>query len=138
MNLFAYGTLMFPEVWDRVVGKPFKAEPATLAGFAVRRVRGDVYPVLVRAEGRNEIVSGLVYRELDELTMQRLDEYESDIYERVAVEAEFNCNRVTCEAYVLRSPNIARACAELWDPSQFRRTQLAAYLTRLGSFSGGA
>ena len=46
MRLFAYGTLMFPEIWHRVVGRDYPSAPGALRGYAIRRVIDDLYPVV--------------------------------------------------------------------------------------------
>jgi gamma-glutamylcyclotransferase (GGCT)/AIG2-like uncharacterized protein YtfP len=132
MNLFAYGTLMYPEMWRRVVGREFPAEPAELAGYAVYRVADGVYPVLVAAQA-DARVRGLVFRDLDAAAFQRLDEYESDLYDRTAVSAVAADGRlIRCQAYVLPAARRAWASDEPWDAERFRRFELEAYLRRLG------
>ncbi len=131
MHLFAYGTLMFPEVWDRVVGRSSPAEPATAAGFAVFRVRNGVYPVMVRGNAR-EVVRGVVYRDLDQVAFQLLDAYESDLYERIAIDVTLNSGEtLDCQAYVLPESRASHTSAEHWDAEEFGRSDLAAYLNAL-------
>jgi gamma-glutamylcyclotransferase (GGCT)/AIG2-like uncharacterized protein YtfP len=131
MNLFAYGTLMFPEVWERVVGRPFVAERATISGFAVRRVVDDVYPVLVHADKCSGVV-GLVFRNIDHDTLARLDAYESDFYQRLEVIATLsNSESLACQAYVLPEHNRDAASAEAWNADEFAVHSLARYLQRL-------
>jgi gamma-glutamylcyclotransferase (GGCT)/AIG2-like uncharacterized protein YtfP len=131
MNLFAYGTLMFPEVWEQVVGRPFAAERATISGFAVRRVVDDVYPVLIHAD-KNSGVDGLVFRNVDHATLARLDAYESDFYQRLEVTATLsNGECLACQAYVLPERNRDAASAETWNADEFAVHSLAQYLQRL-------
>jgi gamma-glutamylcyclotransferase (GGCT)/AIG2-like uncharacterized protein YtfP len=131
MNLFAYGTLMFPEVWERVVGRAFAAERATISGFAVRRVVDDVYPVLIHAD-KNSGVAGLVFRNIDHDTLARLDDYESDFYQRLEVIATLsNSESLACHAYVLPEHNRDAAGAETWNADEFTVHSLARYLQRL-------
>jgi gamma-glutamylcyclotransferase (GGCT)/AIG2-like uncharacterized protein YtfP len=47
MHLFTYGTLMFPEVWQAVVGRQFETTPAQLPGYQIFRVRDAVYPGII-------------------------------------------------------------------------------------------
>ena len=54
MNLFTYGTLMFPEVWQRIGVGDFSSIPATLPGFAIFRVRDAVFPGIVRAQPHDQ------------------------------------------------------------------------------------
>ncbi len=131
MNLFAYGTLMFPAVWRRVVGREFAAQPASVSGYAVFRVADGVYPVMVAA-APDDRVSGLVYRGIDDATLRLLDEYESDLYDRVEVQALFAGGElIACEAYVLPERNHAHASNGPWSAETFAREHLAGYLVRL-------
>jgi gamma-glutamylcyclotransferase (GGCT)/AIG2-like uncharacterized protein YtfP len=131
MNLFAYGTLMFSEVWERVAGRPATSHSATLAGYAVYTARGDVYPVMVRTSA-NDIVQGIAYVDLDTTTIARLDEYESELYDRIAVEATLADGRsLCCEAYVLPGDRRQSASTASWDRARFERDELARYLARL-------
>jgi gamma-glutamylcyclotransferase (GGCT)/AIG2-like uncharacterized protein YtfP len=131
MHLFAYGTLTFPEVWERVVGKHFASEPATLDGFVVRRVVDDVYPVMISADDASR-VCGLVYRDLDEAMLTHLDDYESDLYDRVAVTAKLSSGEaIECQAYVLPSRHLSHASESPWNSEEFAARQLASYMERL-------
>jgi gamma-glutamylcyclotransferase (GGCT)/AIG2-like uncharacterized protein YtfP len=131
MHLFAYGTLMFPEVWELVAGTPFATEEATLAGFAIRRVVGDVYPVMISADGASR-VCGLVHRDLDEALLTHLDEYESDLYDRVAVTPRLASGEaIECQAYVLPARRLIHVSESPWDADEFAASQLTAYMARL-------
>ena len=131
MHLFAYGTLMFPEVWRRVVGRDVPAQRATAAGFAVYRVRNGVYPVMVSAEAGERVV-GVVYRDLDPATFDALDAYESDLYERIAIEVKLDSgSALTCQAYVLPISRAGHASDERWDAAEFKQMWLADYLQSL-------
>ena len=128
-NLFAYGTLMFPEIWRRIANREFDPVPATLTGFAVFRIRGDLYPVMVPDEA--QIVVGLVYRDLDAAMIARLDAYESVMYDRVAVEAESTSGeRLPCEAYVLAERYRDLRSEQPWTAEWFQREAMAQYLER--------
>jgi gamma-glutamylcyclotransferase (GGCT)/AIG2-like uncharacterized protein YtfP len=131
MNLFAYGTLMIPEIWNRVVGVPAASQPAMLAGYAVFTVHGDVYPVMVPA-GASDLVHGVAYFDLDDATLARLDQYESDLYDRETVEVALAAGAtLRCEAYVLPSDRRHAASSALWDRAEFERESLARYLGRM-------
>ena len=55
MHLFTYGSLMFAEVWQRVVGRSFATVPATLKGYDIFRVRGANFPGVVQASPTSEV-----------------------------------------------------------------------------------
>lgn len=135
MNLFVYGTLMFPEVWRRVAGGEHRRQPATLHDYAAFRVRGEPYPVLAPAPGAT--VSGVVVYGVEDDAMTRLDAYEGDLYVRIEVEVALTpagaapAERLNCQAYSLSSARREAKTDELWDVEQFRDQWLAEYLKRL-------
>ncbi|MCX5753855.1 MAG: gamma-glutamylcyclotransferase, partial [Candidatus Krumholzibacteria bacterium] len=49
MNLFTYGSLMFDEVWSRLVRGDYLQRPGRLHGFTRRQVCDDVYPVIFKS-----------------------------------------------------------------------------------------
>jgi hypothetical protein len=119
---------MFPEVWERVVGRSRETIPAEVAGFAVFRARHAAYPVMMSAAPKLH-VAGLVYLGVDATVLARLDQYESDLYDRLPVTATLHDGRVlTCEAYVLPATRRHLASDEPWDAETFRLEQLPRYL----------
>jgi gamma-glutamylcyclotransferase (GGCT)/AIG2-like uncharacterized protein YtfP len=131
MNLFTYGTLMFPEVWRRVVGRECSTVGGTLSGFAVFKVQGGTYPVMIHA-AQHEIVRGVIYLDIDADSMLSLDEYESDLYDRISVRpAAADGRRLECQAYVLPPGRAKFATRESWEAARFEREALADYLARL-------
>ena len=82
--LFCYGTLQSPLVMKAVTGQSYNGQEATLNNWARFRVRGSEYPGIIRKE--ESAVPGKVYWDLDEPTMEMLDEFEGEKYERVIVE----------------------------------------------------
>jgi hypothetical protein len=43
MNLFAYGTLMFPAIWRAIVGREAASERASVKGYLVFKAPSDVF-----------------------------------------------------------------------------------------------
>ena len=127
MNLFTYGTLMFPEVWQRIGLSDFSSHPATLPGFAIYRLKDAVFPGIVRANPHDH-VSGLLYLDLDEDAMFELDAYESDLYDRIPVIAATEAGPIECTAFVIPDSRRHVLTNESWDAQSFREKQLAKYL----------
>lgn len=86
MNLFTYGTLMDLEVWDRVAQERCQSRHAVLRDYEARQLRGEVFPGLVECPGGS--APGLVYRNVSAAALERLDEYEGDIYTRIEVSVD--------------------------------------------------
>jgi hypothetical protein len=125
-SLFAYGTLVFPEVLRAVAGRTMAGEPATLAGFSRRGVIGEIFPAIVEAREQDR-VAGVLYAGLVPGEWLRLDRFDGDLYERRLV-TEAGRQAFT---YVLAPPWRHRLAAEPWDPASFARDHLAAFLARL-------
>src|SRR5687768_17423762 len=81
MHVFTYGTLMFPEVWQVIVGRPFKSIEGTARGYAIYRVVDAVFPGIAAADEK-DAVHGVVYLDVDQASIARLDTFEDDFYER--------------------------------------------------------
>ncbi len=84
MTLFAYGSLMFPTVWQEVVGRDFATTPAVLDGHTAFCVTGHTFPALVPDDPAAS-TSGLVYFDVDAAATARLDAFEGTFFHRVPV-----------------------------------------------------
>ena len=77
-DLFAYGTLRFPDVLEALLGRVPEHSPAIAPGWRVAALDGRVYPVLVPGDGAagGVLISGLTTEE-----WRVIDAYEDDFYE---------------------------------------------------------
>ncbi|MFT4563391.1 MAG: gamma-glutamylcyclotransferase (GGCT)/AIG2-like uncharacterized protein YtfP [Gammaproteobacteria bacterium] len=129
--LFAYGTLLAPELLAAVLGiaAPIGG-PATLRNYACYRVRRTAYPAIVQRKESD--THGQVFAGIDPGLWVRLDRYESSLYKRETVTLEL-ANREFLEAqtYVLSNDSHARLTNESWDLEGFRCRHLKKYLDRL-------
>jgi gamma-glutamylcyclotransferase (GGCT)/AIG2-like uncharacterized protein YtfP len=77
-DLFAYGTLRFPDVLEALLGRVPEHSPAIAPGWRVAALDERVYPVLVPGEGAagGILISGLTAGEWGVI-----DAYEDDFYE---------------------------------------------------------
>lgn len=120
--LFAYGTLMFPEIWDSVVGRDVTVRQARLRGHRALCVIGYDFPGLVPADP-SEIVPGLLYEGLSGDEFGALDDYEASMYDRVIVEVELGGEDSPRTAFTYRVKEARRSelSDEIWSPSRARR-----------------
>ncbi len=119
MHVFTYGTLMFPEVWRAVVGREFFAVEGAAAGFAIYRVQDAVFPGIIAATDV-DAVRGVVYLDVDEASLARLDVFEDDFYERQALWIACDDGQQRqANAYVVPVHNQAVLTDEPWDRDQF-------------------
>jgi gamma-glutamylcyclotransferase (GGCT)/AIG2-like uncharacterized protein YtfP len=83
MNLFAYGTLMEPDIMRRVALELPCSEPGTLRDHERRALRGRPYPGLRPRLGGS--VDGIVYYDVSRSAWERLDHFEGEMYVRIGV-----------------------------------------------------
>ncbi len=128
-RLFIYGTLLMPAVRDAVCGRHFDTHPASLADFARYRLRQRVYPAIVPEPGAS--TAGLLCEGLDEALWRRLDQWESELYARLAVNVQsIDGIALAAYTYVLAPPHYHELESLPWSPAEFERLHLAAYLAR--------
>ena len=119
MHVFTYGTLMFPQVWKAVVGRDFASVDGAAAGYAIYRVRDAVFPGITPA-GDHDSVRGVVYLDVDERSVARLDLFEDDFYRRQTLWIECNDGqRRAADAYVVPPENSAVLTDEVWRADEF-------------------
>lgn len=127
-HVFTYGTLLFPEVMAAVAGRGYVGEPAVLRGFVRVCVVGAVYPGAIEEAGAE--IRGIVYRDLDEAALRRLDRFEGETYERrrVTVTCDGDLTETLAYAYVVARQHQGSLDRRPWNPERFRRDHLASYL----------
>jgi hypothetical protein len=83
VSLFAYGSLIVPEVVDALLDRVPDQVPATLLGWSARRLRHRPYPGLVDAPG--VVTHGALFLGLRPDEVELLDDWEGDLYDVRAV-----------------------------------------------------
>jgi gamma-glutamylcyclotransferase (GGCT)/AIG2-like uncharacterized protein YtfP len=98
-NVFTYGSLMFPQVWERVVHGHYQSAKATVTGYARFAIIGELYPgMVVRADAA---VQGVVYFDVGPRDMAALDAFEGAHYRRDGLNATLDCGTVVAAgAYI--------------------------------------
>ena len=135
MNIFAYGTLIIPEVMRRVTDGQFRCQEAFLRGYARFRVRRQSYPAIIPFPDKE--TDGVVYFDVDDASVQRLDAFEGTLYMRTEVNVETETREwVEAETYVMRWAERKRLTAEPWDELEFRDQHLAQFLSTYRGFGG--
>ncbi len=128
-NLFAYGTLMWPEVLEAVIGRKPTGKPATLPGFKRLRVRGECFPVIVKSP--DDSVDGILYENLTGPEFALLDRFEGEEYDR----AELPVGGIAAQVYVLCEKWAHIAEPVLWQPSDFTPEHRAAFCAEYKGWS---
>lgn len=111
--VFAYGTLMLDEVMRAVTGRSFPGEPARLRGHRRRRIVDRSYPGVVPHPG--EDTTGMVFRDIDAAAIERLDAFEGDLYDRLALPVRTDGDeQLSAWTYVVKERHRHRLSDEVW------------------------
>lgn len=117
MHIFTYGSLMFPEVWRRVVRGHYRSAPATVRDHARFVVKGETYPGMVSAA--DETVRGIVYFDVAPHDVDALDAFEGEDYRRIDLQASLDSGEtITAGTYIYLNP--ARLTQARWQPETFQ------------------
>jgi gamma-glutamylcyclotransferase (GGCT)/AIG2-like uncharacterized protein YtfP len=122
MNVFTYGSLMFPEVWTRVVRGAYRQATASAAGYRRFAVKEETYPGMVAvtdaAGAAISQVEGIVYFDVDAADVSALDEFEGGEYRRTEITIVLpNSERVGASTYLYLP--LEKLAVALWLPASF-------------------
>jgi len=127
MNILAYGTLMIPEVMYAVTARKFRFEKAILRGYARFRVKGESYPGIIPVT--DAMTEGIIYLDVDEWSLERLDEFEGDLYQRTPVRVETEEREIRdAETYVIKPEYRGCLSSKKWNVTEFSQKHLKAFL----------
>lgn len=121
--LFAYGSLMFPEVFKAVTGRLAGQKKARLSDWRRVTIRGETYPGALPAPGHQ--IEGILWCDLGEEEFRRLDEFETADYRRVPVEVYASGAVVPAQVYEWIDQS--RIGNEDWSVEEFVKTHLAGF-----------
>jgi gamma-glutamylcyclotransferase (GGCT)/AIG2-like uncharacterized protein YtfP len=135
-SVFAYGTLLLPEVMEAVTGHRFAGRPARLAGFARRRLAGRSFPGLIERAGAE--TAGVLYEGVDAESLAALDRFEGPLYQRVALRLLLE-DGARAEGFVYRLAPAALplVLAEDWRLESFGAAERADFLAGCRAFRAG-
>ena len=120
MNVFTYGSLMFPEIWQRTVRGRYQSTGARAHGFVRRAIIAQTYPGMM-ADARHT-VDGVLYVEVESDDIARLDRFEGECYRREGIFVTLESGDTqSAEAYVfLRTEQLEET---LWSAEGFNREE---------------
>lgn len=116
-HVFTYGSLMFAQVWQRVVQGTYRSCPAIVHGFARYAIVGETYPGMVVRQGAK--VPGVLYFDVGTDDIGALDAFEGVEYRRDMIPVTLPSGEpVTAETYLYLLPE---NLLELpWQPEEFQ------------------
>ena len=127
-NIFTYGSLMFDQVWSRVVKGDYDRYEAILHGYDRKGVRDEVYPALFPSPSQSQ-VQGIVYLNVTPSDLESIDRFEGEYYFRNTelVDTE-EAGVISAEVYVLKEEYYAIISHQDWDPVQFSTTGIHFFI----------
>lgn len=125
INIFTYGSLMFPAVWHTVVRGDYRSSPATIHGFRRVCVRDAKHPTLT-ISARAAPIAGRVYFDVSTDDIARLDHFETDSYQRVSVAVTVEGSAGAGQAYL--AVNTDSLTDINWNEKSFEQAGLPLFL----------
>ncbi len=133
MNIFAYGTLLIPDVMYAVTTREFRFIDAILRGYARFTVKGESYPGIIPAT--HAVTVGIIYFDVDKLSLERLDAFEGDLYQRTPILAEMKGGEIfNAETFVIKPKFRGYLSSKEWNVKEFTRKHLEAFLETYSGF----
>ncbi len=133
MNLFVYGTLRIPSVMYTVTDRRFRFVDAVIRGYARYSIKGESYPGIIPTT--NAATDGIVYLDVDELSLKRLDEFEGDLYQRTPIPAETGKGEIyDAETYVIKPEYQWCLTSKEWHLNEFSQNHLQSFLKTYSGF----
>jgi gamma-glutamylcyclotransferase (GGCT)/AIG2-like uncharacterized protein YtfP len=115
-NIFTYGSLMFPQVWERVVHARYRSMRAVAFDHARFAIAGETYPGMVAQAGAT--VQGVLYFDVNAQDAAALDAFEGSDYRRELIQARLESGEtVTAGTYLYL--NVTRLADTPWRPEVF-------------------
>jgi gamma-glutamylcyclotransferase (GGCT)/AIG2-like uncharacterized protein YtfP len=124
--LFVYGTLEFPEVLQVLLGRVPTSEPASVPGWRVADIPGQIYAAMVNAEA---IAHGRLITDLSGSEWDIIEAFEDEAYE---LQPLILSGGREAWAYVYADRN--GVSAHDWDPDRFEQDFFVEYLKRCAAW----
>ncbi len=130
VHVFTYGSLMFPEVWERVVKERYRSQSARIFGMRRFAVLDELYPAAVQGVVEDRL-EGIVYLNVEERDLLSLDRFEGEQYVRKSVVAETEDGEsLSVQVYEFKSEYHSLLDTSEWDAERFRSESLVEFLRR--------
>lgn len=150
--VFTYGSLMFDEVWSRIVSGRYTSVPATLAGYSRFAVTGEQYPgvipgadpsadpgtvsdTAIDASTVPPMVEGVLYYGVNEADVERLDIFEGEFYNRCTEQVTVAGGMISAQVYVIKPAYQYLLAPEAWDVERFKQQGLVEFIERYKGFA---
>ena len=126
--LFAYGSLMFPEIIRSVIGRVPEGRPAIIQGYRRLVVAGESFPGMIKVGESDERVEGLLYMDITSEEWKRIIAFEDEFYELTEVAVSRLGENLSALAFVVPPAKKSLLAQEQWHPDYFRKHHLGRLL----------
>jgi gamma-glutamylcyclotransferase (GGCT)/AIG2-like uncharacterized protein YtfP len=117
-DLFAYGSLMCEDIMRSVTGVELQHAQGVLQGYQRLELKNEHYPAIIENNGSE--IDGVVYFGIPEKSMEKLDSFEGEMYQRRTIEVQLvGGNIIKVSAYVFKDEYHDRLCSKEWDFARF-------------------
>jgi len=124
---------MISDVMYAVTTREFRFKDAILRGYARFTVKGESYPGIIPAT--DAVTEGVIYFDVDESSLERLDAFEGDLYQRAPILAEMKGGEIcNAEAYVIRPNFKNHLSSSEWNAKEFVQKYLKVFLENYSGF----
>jgi len=124
---------MIPSVMHAVTARHFRSQKAILRDYARFRVKGESYPGIIPVT--DAITEGIIYFNVNEFSLEQLDTFEGDLYERIRIRVETEEKEMqNAEAYVIQSKYLGYLSRKAWDVKEFIKKDLEMFLMTYSGF----
>ncbi len=131
VNLFVYGTLLFPEVVFALTGKKFKTKNAILLDYKRYKIFDQhisrKYPAII--ESKSSVVKGKILFDIDEESLKILDFFEDKEYEKKTVIVQSDNKTFETIVYVWKN-EFKNKLKSKWSEEEFKKKHLYNYINK--------
>jgi len=116
-----------------VTARHFRSQKAILRDYARFRVKGESYPGIIPVT--DAITEGIIYFNVNEFSLEQLDTFEGDLYERTRIWVETEEKQIlNAQAYVIQSKYLGYLSRKEWDVKEFIKKELDMFLMTYSGF----
>lgn len=134
VHLFTYGTLVFPAIMEALTGRHFQSQSVICPSYRRARLVDRVYPGMIAGDSA-DTTPGILYFHLDPKSVQILDQYEDDFYERRSVRVQSGSGQTyEAHAYVIPESQKHLMTDQPWSPDEFAAVSYHQYLANCSLF----
>lgn len=130
---------MYPIVWQQIVLGRYKSLHGQLVGYERRAVKGQEYPMIIPAR-QSSTVDGVIYLNVDNSDLTRLDEFEGVDYSRRLLSVYTYSLRgarsqVQAYGYIANGVGRLKVASQRWSQTDFEQSGLKRFRQEYQGFN---